>query len=225
MNVTKEINTSILQMGGSGSHLPANYASSKTLNFAKDSATIQNARTEPITAIPRSIYYSDTVGLFGAENVFVKVDLNIQNSTGGFTNIETPENDYFPVWISDETGTTNSFDTAVMDFTKDKVTVNDFQPARISNDLSQYNKPYISIKLENLKTGNKWIDSYFDVRLYTKNREEFAYDEMFISIKDYFYIGFHARNTKRLPYNVRLDIGLTYKDFYELTPAERKLVA
>ena len=210
-------------MGGSGSHLPANYASSKTLNFAKDSATIQNARAEQVTAIPRRIDYSDTVGLFGAENVFVKVDLAIQSSSSAFANIEVPENDYFPVWTFPETDTINTYETALFDFTLDKTIVNTYEPARISNDLSQFKKPYISVKLQNLKTGNKYIDAYFDVRMYTKDRQEFPYDEMFIGINDYFYLGFHARNTKRLPYNVRLDIGELYLEYYDLSPAQKKL--
>ena len=210
-------------MGGSGSHLPANYASSKTLNFAKDSATIQNARAEQVTAIPRRIDYSDTVGLFGAENVFVKVDLAIQSSSSAFANIEVPENDYFPVWTFPETDTINTYETALFDFALDKTIVNTYEPARISNDLSQFKKPYISVKLQNLKTGNKYIDAYFDVRMYTKDRQEFPYDEMFIGINDYFYLGFHARNTKRLPYNVRLDIGELYLEYYDLSPAQKKL--
>ena len=223
MNVTQETNTSILRMGGSGSHLPANYASSKSLNFAKDSATIQNARTELVTAIPRRIDYSDTVGLFGAENVFLKIDLKIISSASAFANIEVPENDYFPVWTFEESVTINSYETGDFDFTQDLVTVNSYQPARISNDLSQFDKPYVSVKLTNLKTGNRFVDSYFDARLYTKNREEFAYDEMFIAADDYFYLGFHARNTKRIPYNVRLEVGDQYVEYYDLTAAQRKI--
>ena len=223
MNVTQETNNSILRMGGSGSHLPANYASSKNLNFAKNSATIQNARTELVTAIPRRIDYSDTVGLFGAENVFLKIDLKIISSSSAFANIEIPENDYFPVWTFEESGTTNSYETGIFDFTQDKVTVNSYQPARISNDLSQFKKPFVSVKLTNLKTGNRFLDAYFDVRLYTKNREEFEYDEMFIAADDYFYLGFHARNTKRIPYNVRLEVGDQYLEYYDLTAAQRKL--
>ena len=159
--------------------LPANYASSKSLNFCKESATIQNAKTELVTAIPRRIDYADTVGLFGAENVFLKIDLKIISSATAFSNIQTPENDYFSVWTFNESGTTNSYETGIFDFTQDTTTVNSYQPARISNDLSQFKNPYVSVKLTNLKTGN-FIDAYFDVRLYTKNREEFAYDEMFI---------------------------------------------
>ena len=223
MNVTEETNSSILLMGGSGSSLPANYASSKSLNFAKDSATIQNAKTERVTAIPRLIDYKDTVGLFGTENVFLKIDLEVVSSASAFSNIQTPENDYFNVWTFPESGTTNDYDTAIFNFAEDTSIVNAYEPARTSNDLSQFKKPYVSVKLTNFKTGNRFLDAYFDVRLYTKNREEFAYDEMFIGAKDYFYLGFHARNTKRIPYNVRLEIGDKYIEYYDLTTAQRKL--
>ena len=69
---------------------------------------------------------------------------------------------------------------------------------------------YVSVDLENLKTGNKYIDNWFDVRLYSKSREEHPYDKMYVRLNDYFYIGFHARNTKRLPYNVKCVIGREY---------------
>ena len=222
MNVTQEINTLSLQMGGTGSGLPANYASSRNLNFAKDSATLQNARTELITAVPRRIDYSDTVGLFGAENVFLKIDLNIISAGSAFSNISTPENDYIPPWTTEETGTTNGYDTGIFNFDEDLGIVNTYEPARISNDLSSFKKPYVNIKLTNLKTGNRFVDAHFDVRLYTKDRQEFDYDEMYIAANDFFYLGFHARNTKRLPYNVRLEVD-QYIDYYDLTPAQRKL--
>jgi hypothetical protein len=163
------------------------------------------------------------VGLFGAENVFLKIDLNIISSASAFANIEVPENGYFPVWTFEESGTTNSYDTGIFNFNEDLSSVNDYQPARVSNDLSLFKKPYVSVKLTNMKTGNRYVDSYFDVRIYTKNREEFAYDEMYIATNDYFYLGFHARNTKRIPYNVRLEIGNEYIEYYDLTNNQRKL--
>lgn len=223
MDLTQEINTAILSMGGSGSGLPANYASSRNLNFAKDSATIQNAKTETVTAIPRTINYSDTVGLFGAENVFLKIDLNILSAASAFSNISTPENDYIPAWTTQSSGTVNTYQPGSFDFDRDHTTVNDFQPARVSNDLSAFSKPYVNVKLENLKTGNRFLDAYFDVRIYTKNREEFGHDEMYISAFDHFYLGFHARNTKRIPYNVRLEVGDVYVSYFDLTPAQLKL--
>ena len=66
----------------------------------------------------------------------------------------------------------------------------------------------------------KYADTvaWFDVRLYTKAREEHPYDEMYLPPTDYFYIGFHARNTRRLPYNVECLIGTGYKPKSEVDP-------
>ena len=225
MDVTQSIERAILNMGGSGTTNPAYAASSKSLNYAKDKNTIQNAATERVTAIPYVLNYKDTVGLFGAENIFVKVQLNIQSATSAFTNVNVPENTYYPVWTFYEEGVENFYATGVFDFTLDRTTVNDYEPAKISNDLSAFNKPYVRIDLTNLKTGNKFIDNWFDVRIYTKDREEYAYDTIYLSTNDYFYLGFHARNTRRLPYNVQLEIGNEYLEYYDLTEAQRKLVA
>ena len=225
MDVTQSIERAILNMGGSGTTNPAYAASSKSLNYAKDKNTIQNAATERVTAIPYVLNYKDTVGLFGAENIFVKVQLNIQSATSAFTNVNVPENTYYPVWTFYEEGVENFYATGVFDFTLDRVTVNDYEPAKISNDLSAFNKPYVRVDLTNLKTGNKFIDNWFDVRIYTKDREEYAYDTIYLSTNDYFYLGFHARNTRRLPYNVQLEIGNEYLEYYDLTEAQRKLAA
>ena len=80
----------------------------------------------------------------------------------------------------------------------------------------------VRVDLENLKTGNRFIDAWFDVRLYTKDRQEYSYDTMYIGVNDYFYIGFHARNTKRLPYNVRMTVGSEIISSYNLTSEQRQ---
>ena len=61
---------------------------------------------------------------------------------------------------------------------------------------------YFKVELKNLKTGNKYIDAWLDVRLYNQYYDEHPYDIMYVKQKEPFYIGFHARNTRRLPYNV-----------------------
>ena len=223
MDVTQSIERAILNMGGSGTTNPTYAASSKSLNYAKDKNTIQNAATERVTAIPYVLNYKDTVGLFGAENIFVKVQLNIQSATSAFTNVNVPENTYYPVWTFFEEGIENFYATAVFDFALDRTTVNDYEPAKISNDLSAFNKPYVRVDLTNLKTGNKFIDTWFDVRIYTKDREEYPYDTIYLGINDYIYLGFHARNTRRLPYNVQLEIGNEYLEYYDLTAEQKRL--
>lgn len=225
MDVTKSINKSIQLMGGSGSSNPTNLASTKSLNYAKGKNSITNAAVEKVTAIPYTLNYKDAIGLFGSENVFIKVQLNIQSTSTAFENVTVAENDYLPVWTLGETGTTNSYDTGAFDFNSDITSVNDFDPSTISNDLSSYLKPYVRVDLKNLKTGNKYIDNWFDVRIYTEDRIEYAYDTIYLGITDCFYIGFHARNTRRLPYNVEIKIGDEYLEYYDLTKDQRLLLA
>ena len=55
---------------------------------------------------------------------------------------------------------------------------------------------------------------------FTKDRVEWPYDKMYINPKSFFYIGFHARNTKRLPYNVSMTVEL-YSE-YDLTADQRQ---
>ena len=82
-----------------------------------------------------------------------------------------------------------------------------------------------SVNLQNLKTGNKFIDTWFDVRLYRADKEEHPYDFMYVPLGSYFYVGFHARNTKRLPYNVRIAVAEQIIDSTTLKPEERKYLA
>ena len=214
MDVTQEILNNHLIYGASDHTAPGGLSASKSLNYAKG-ASIQKPVLENVSVVPRRLKYADTVGLFGAENVFIKVDLNILD-TGNLC-FEEPGWEclkmtfgFFPV--------VNTYTTAVMDPEKDLDIVNTYEPAQIVNTLSRINNPYIGVSLANLKTGNKYIDAWFDVRLYTKAREEHPYDEMYLPPTDYFYIGFHARNTRRLPYNVECLIGTGYKPKNEVDP-------
>ena len=218
MDVTQEILNNHLIYGASDNTAPGGLSSSKSLNYAKG-ASIQKPVLEKVSVVPRRLKYADTVGLFGAENVFIKVDLNIQD-TGNLC-FEEPDWECLKITFG-LPSTVNDYKTAVMDPDKDLDIVNTYEPAQIVNTLSRINNPYIGVSLANLKTGNKYIDAWFDVRLYTKAREEHPYDEMYLPPSDYFYIGFHARNTKRLPYNVECLIGTGYKPLNEVDP---KLIA
>ena len=218
MDVSQEILNNHLIYGASDNTAPQGIAASKSLNYAKG-ASIQKPVLEKVSVVPRRLKYADTVGLFGAENVFIKVDLNIKD-TGNLCFEE-------PGWLClkitlGALPVVNTYYTAVMDPDKDLDTVNTYEPAQIVNTLANIPNPYIGVSLANLKTGNKYIDSWFDVRLYTKAKEEHPYDEMYLPVRDYFYIGFHARNTKRLPYNVECLIGTGYKSKNEVDP---KLIA
>jgi len=96
MNVTTEINNKIQSMGGSGSSNPTYLSSNKSLLFANGANNINTAPSQRVTAIPSQLNFSDSVGLFGAENTFVKVDLQIQSAIAVFANIDFPENSLLP---------------------------------------------------------------------------------------------------------------------------------
>ena len=171
--------------------------------------------------------YKDSVGLFGAENHFVKVNVLLQNPILGDYEINT----YKPAVLSEEvpnpqdpyTIPNDGYDfpgQAYIDFDADKDTdgtcgqticINTYEPAKFSGEsLEGINNKFFKVELRNLKTGNIYMDSWLDVRLYTAEREEHPYDKMYVRLNDYFYIGFHARNTRRLPYNVKCVIGQEY---------------
>ena len=224
MNVTTEINNKIQSMGGSGCSNPTYLSSNKSLLFANGANSINTAPSQRVTAIPVQVNFSDSVGLFGSENRFVKVDLNILSSSTVFANIEFPENTYFPVWTLSDDTLINDYYTANFDYLLDPVTVNTYAPARVSGGLSDYQRPMVSIDLTNLKTGNKFIDAWLDVTLYGKDKQPVDGDFLYTDIDSYFYIGFHARNTRRLAYNVDLKVGVEYLEYNNMTAAQRKLV-
>ena len=62
--------------GSSDNTNPAYYSSSRCLNYA-NGGTMQRAENERVTVIPRALNYKDTVGLFGSENHFIKVQMNL----------------------------------------------------------------------------------------------------------------------------------------------------
>ena len=210
-----------MSMGGSGSANPNYLSTNKSLNFAKGSNSIVNAKTERVTVIPYTSNYKDQVGLFGAENVFIKVQLDVQNSLQ-IDNNGILIDSYEESVITTDSDTSIYWDEAVANFNLDLSTVNTYDPALFTNDLVFVPGAVLKIDIENLKTGNKYIDCWFDVRLYQKNREEHPYDTMYVPVGEFFYIGFHARNTKRLPYNVRMTVNGELISKYKLTAEQRR---
>ena len=206
MDVTQEILNNHLTYGPSDNTSPGGLVASKSLNYT-NGASIQKPVLENVSVIPRYLKYADSVGLFGAENVFIKVDLKVQD-TGNACYEEAGWQcmniivGNFPV--------ENTYEQSEIDENADRTIVNTYEPSRITNALPSYLDPYVGVVLNNLKTGNKYVDAWLDVRLYTKQKEEHPYAVMYLPPNDYFYIGFHARNTRRLPYNVECIIGSAY---------------
>ena len=76
MNVTQQIRNAANYYGSSDSARGSNNAAAKSLNYAQG-ASWQKALVQTIGQIPYTLRYADEVGLFGTENYFIKVELNI----------------------------------------------------------------------------------------------------------------------------------------------------
>ena len=203
MDVTEQITWTRRTYGSSDNTNPAYNASSMSLNYASG-GTWQHAVNQSISAIPSTLKYADSVGLFGAPNYFIKVKCDIR-SVQGFADFEeagweaavvsdfVPEED--PYYVSAVVDGVPEFDPK-------------YEGARFTgSELPNYANPLVSVELTNFKTGNIYTDSWLDVRLYTPDREEHPYDFMYIRPNQFFYIGIHARNTKRIPYDLQVVIG------------------
>ena len=208
MDVTSEIRNNNLIYSASDNTDPNTYASSKAFNYAEGLSIHKPAETN-ISVVPFTLNYEDSVGLFGAENHFIKVSVEID---GNIVLLEYLDPGYVSGLIDfNNTDTSPSYSTGIVDS----------GAAENDNNYDSAKTPpltlpiigteaYFSVKLINNKTGNIYVDSHVDARLYTKEREEHPYDLMYITPKDFFYIGVHARNTKRLPYNISCEVGKEY---------------
>jgi len=223
VDVTQQILDHHRIYGASDSTAQSYTASSRSLNYA-NGATIQRPETERVSTIPRIMNYQDAVGLFGAENHFIKVNVLLQNPILGDYTINT----YEPAGLSEEAQVNSDpytfinagYDTpgqAYIDYDADNnsdgscgntVCINTYEPAAFSGEsLEGITSKFFKVELRNLKTGNIYVDSWLDTRLYNRYYEEHPYDIMYIKYNEPFYIGFHARNTRRLPYNIDCVIG------------------
>ena len=221
MDVTEEILQNHLIYGASDNTAPQGLSASRSLNYAAG-PSITRPDNVNISLIPYALKYKGAVGLFGTENYFVKVKVNL-DPTIVFKCYEEP------FWecaiIYQKADTDLYYSEAILDIDKDLTVVNEYEPAKLNMGLSTRFDAFVSVNLNNLKTGNIYIDSHLDVRLYTAEREEHPYEQMFVRQNDYFYVGFHARNTRRLDYNVDVLVGDTYISEKDMTDEQRKLIA
>jgi len=221
MDVTAEILRNTMLYGSSDNTAPAGLSSSRSLNYASG-PSISRPDTVFIQYIPFTLKYQDSVGLFGAENYFVKVSVKLDPTAAGKCFEE--EGWECAVTKRDAEGD-QYYDGAEIDDTKDLTTVNAYDPADFKRGIYRKFGGLLSIDLNNLKTGNIYVDDWLDVRLYTADRIEHPYEKMFVYENDFFYIGFHARNTRRLPYNVNCIVGDLYLKEEDLTDDERRYIA
>jgi hypothetical protein len=206
MDVTPQILRINQLYGASDNTQPGSLSASKSLNYAQG-PTIQRPSQENLNVIPFTFKYMDEVGLFGAENHYVKINVEVDRDFSRDC-YEEPfwecaDIDYIQQELS------IFYASAEIDLELDKDTVNTYEPAEITpfGKVPLIYDPYISVELKNLKTGNQYYDNWLSVALYTKEREPIAEDHMYIRLNDFFYVGFHALDTRRLPYNVEVIIG------------------
>ena len=221
MDVSEQIVNIHKVYGASDNTNPAYNSVKKQLNYCTGSV-LENAPEETYTAMPFTVNYADSVGLFGAESTFVKIKLNIIDSV-----LDYEEPSWGGVIICQTCSDSDPFYVAaVIDTGADQTTVNDYEPAKTNTDIIFPFSPLVSIDLTNNKTNNIYNDSWFDVRLYTKSRQPHPYDKMYVNAQDdYFYIGFHALNTRRLAYNVSCTIGTELVSSSDLTQDNRRYIA
>jgi len=221
MDVTQEVQRNHIVYGASDYTAANSLAASNSLNYA-EGATIAKPAHQECSVIPFTFRYEDEVGLFGAENYFTRVKLNILGDVA-FACFE--EEGWSCASTTTRTDSDAFYEQAIID--ESAICVDDptgyYCADIIGNGISFGQNTYLSINLLNLKTGNMYIDDWLDVRLYTKNKEEHPYDRMWVKKNDSFYIGFHARNTKRLPFNVACVIGKEYAN-YESIPDKKEIM-
>lgn len=202
-DVTNSINEFNDSYGGSNLSNPAYYSSSKSLDLSSATNSITQARGPTVTTIPYTLTYEDTVGLFGAENFYVKVTLDIID-TG---NAHTVVNQYSGLTVSTDAALQNTYYMAFEDEASDLITVNTYEPALRGAGFADLVEPIISLGLENVGTGNMYVDRHVDARLYDRNYREIDDGIQLINKQSEFYLGIHARNSRRLPYKIDLQIG------------------
>ena len=205
MDVTAEILRNNDIYGASDYTGAHTLSASRSLNYAKGTSITKPA-VENLRVIPYTFNYQDAVGLFGAENCFIRVNVDIDRD---YSKDCYEEPWYDCAELTEDREFPGYYNTGTIDYDADPIIVNEYEPAdiQIQSKVPLLYDQYISVDLKNLKVNNRYIDDWLDVRLYTKNREEHAEDFMYVRLKDYFYIGIHARNTRRLPYNIQLTVG------------------
>ncbi len=234
VDVTEQIRQYNNLYGGSSNTQQGGLAASKSLNYA-DAPTIQRAQRVSTTVYPFTFKLVGSVGLFGAENYYLRVEVNLITPL----NPEFEEDGWQPAVITfGENPTVNTYEPSEIDYDSDPPppdprpdaqnipnqeasinccsyisggpvdpVLNCYYGAIITNVRPNYFDPWVSIDLNDIGVNNIYIDTWLETTLYTRERKQWGYDKMYIRPKDFFYVGIHARNTRQLPYNVDVTVG------------------
>ena len=148
-DVTQRILNRHIIYGASDNTNPAYASSNRSLNYASG-GSIQSPELDRVTIIPYTINYKDTVGLFGKENHFIRVDVAI-NQEFAFACFEEPGWEC-AVMTEKDLSVINTYFPAEIDESKDLTTINTYDPALIRrSSLGGKADAFISVDLENLK--------------------------------------------------------------------------
>ena len=222
MDITQQIQNTNIIYGASDYTAPSGLAASKSLNYA-NGPSITRPEVRGCISTPHTFKFESSIGLFGAENYFTLIKLDIQDEAVLACYEEpswecatlTPQSSEEPYWFA-----------GVVD--KDIICVpfNTYEcPEIIGNTFPtlKSREMFMSVDLINNKTGNIYNDDWLDVRLYTSESEEHPFDRMWVKRNDNFYVGFHARNTKRLAFDVSCTVGLEIRP-YESIENKREIM-
>lgn len=184
-------------------------------------ATIEQAIEQRVTAFPVSLKYRGNVGLFGAENTFIKYNLDIKDTLSHLKETEGPDG-YFGLTmgrgVQDE-------DPDYYSITEDSTVVEaldgGYVSAEYATGIKSPETTRISVEINNLKTGNRFTDVWFNVSLYNRDKKPHGHDLMYLAPDDFFYVGFHSRVPKSLPYNVEVQIGNEYLSTFNMTEEQK----
>ena len=205
MDVTRQILEQIREQGGSDNTNPATLSSSRSLNYA-NGGTIQRAQEITITSIPLTLNFKDAVGL-GVNNTYIKC--NLKDIQARFACFEPVGWECARILINYTPDPESDYEEGDIEDFEDLVIVNDYEPASLENSgFTSHEKPKLNVTLHNRGTGNIYQDRDFDAFIIKKTKDPIGSGEqLWCNLNDHFYLGFHARNTKRIPYDVDVHIG------------------
>lgn len=219
MDVTDQVLQSHILYGGSDNTNARNTSASFSINYAHGTS-IHKPIEASFTSIPYTMKFQEALGLPGVDNCFYKVNLDVESVSGCLE-----DDGYECVKVNWVDEADPGWEGAEYDFYKDLTISGFYEPAEFSQKLPIVRDPRVSVELINKGTGNKYNDVWLDVCLYDANRRAIPEDSAWIGAHGYFYIGFHARNTKRLPYDVECVIGRSYVGAADVKEIDKRAIA
>ena len=232
-DVTEQIRQYNDLYGSSDNTQAGGLASSKSLEYAP-APTIQQAQRVATTVAPFTFNLRGQIGLFGVENYYVRIALDIRTLLGDYQigtysdaqiipgpsetidtyesaeiiyNLDPPPPNPKPDAQDPPEQQASIFCCTFIGGIPTDPILNCYYGAEFSDEEPKFPNPKVSVRLVNKGTGNIYIDTWLEPMMYTREREMWGYDTMYLNPKDFLFVGLHARNTRHLPYNVDVIIG------------------